>query len=178
VPACSISCLHRALTGEISEDVVCTVHGGFDDVDQDVDNPTRQAFVVDMVGPADIRNTVSLNSANFQSARMIGPAVAGVLITALGSGWAFLFNGLSFLAPLAGLLLMRTSELHVVERAPRGKGQLREGLRYVAGRPELSGRSSSWASSAPSPSTSRSGSPPSTTTSSTAMPACTASSTP
>lgn len=102
-----------------------------------VDNPTRQAFVVEMVGPADVRNAVSLNSANFQSARLIGPAVAGALITAVGSGWAFLFNGLSFLAPLAGLLLMRASELHVVERAPRGKGQLREGLRYVAGRPEL-----------------------------------------
>ncbi|MFE2426649.1 MFS transporter [Streptomyces sp. NPDC059373] len=102
-----------------------------------VDNPTRQAFVVEMVGPSDVRNAVSLNSANFQSARLIGPAVAGALITAVGSGWAFLFNGLSFLAPLAGLLLMRTSELHVVERAPRGKGQLREGLRYVAGRPEL-----------------------------------------
>jgi MFS family permease len=102
-----------------------------------VDNPSRQAFVVEMVGPADVRNAVSLNSANFQSARLIGPAVAGALITALGSGWAFLFNGLSFIAPLTGLLLMRTADLHVIARAPRGKGQLREGLRYVAGRPEL-----------------------------------------
>jgi MFS family permease len=55
----------------------------------------------------------------------------------VGSGYAFLFNGLSFLAPLTGLLLMRTSELHKIERVPRGKGQLREGLRYVAGKPEL-----------------------------------------
>ncbi len=102
-----------------------------------VDNPARQAFVVEMVGPADLRNAVSLNSANFQSARLVGPAVAGVLITAVGSGWAFLANGLSFAAPIAGLLLMRTSELHKVDRAPRGKGQLREGLAYVAGRPEL-----------------------------------------
>ncbi|MDX3094469.1 MFS transporter [Streptomyces sp. ME19-03-3] len=102
-----------------------------------VDNPTRQAFVVEMVGPADVRNAVSLNSANFQSARLIGPAVAGVLITAVGSGWAFLFNGLSFLAPLAGLLFMRRSELYEMPTAPRGRGQLREGLRYVAGRPEL-----------------------------------------
>ncbi|MEU5186028.1 MFS transporter [Streptomyces klenkii] len=102
-----------------------------------VDNPARQAFVVEMVGPADLRNAVSLNSANFQSARLIGPAVAGVLITAVGSGWAFLLNGLSFVAPIAGLLLMRTAELHKVDRAPRGKGQLREGLRYVAGRPDL-----------------------------------------
>ncbi|MFF5130889.1 MFS transporter [Streptomyces syringium] len=102
-----------------------------------VDNPVRQAFVVEMVGPADLRNAVSLNSANFQSARLVGPAIAGVLITAVGSGWAFLLNGLSYAAPLAGLLMMRTSELHKVDQAPRGKGQLREGLRYVAGRPDL-----------------------------------------
>ncbi|ADI08019.1 major facilitator superfamily permease [Streptomyces bingchenggensis BCW-1] len=102
-----------------------------------VDNPTRQAFVVEMVGPKDLRNAVSLNSANFQSARLVGPAVAGVLITAVGSGWAFLLNGLSFAAPLVSLLMMRPAELHKVERAPRGKGQLREGLRYVAGRPDL-----------------------------------------
>ncbi|BAU85160.1 integral membrane efflux protein [Streptomyces laurentii] len=102
-----------------------------------VDNPARQAFVSEMVGPDQLRNAVSLNSANFQSARLVGPAVAGVLIATVGSGWAFLLNGLSFLAPIAGLLLMRTSELHKVERAPRGKGQLREGLRYVAGRPDL-----------------------------------------
>ncbi|MGW0555603.1 MFS transporter [Streptomyces sp. NPDC002926] len=102
-----------------------------------VDNPARQSFVAEMVGPEQLGNAVSLNSANFQSARLVGPAVAGVLITAVGSGFAFLLNGLSFLAPIAGLLLMRNSELHKVERAPRGKGQLREGLTYVAGRPEL-----------------------------------------
>ncbi|MFI9204852.1 MFS transporter [Streptomyces sp. NPDC053048] len=102
-----------------------------------VDNPARQAFVSEMVGPADLRNAVSLNSANFQSARLVGPAVAGVLITAVGSGWAFLLNGLSYAAPIAGLLLMRTAELHKADPAPRGKGQLREGLRHVAGRPEL-----------------------------------------
>lgn len=102
-----------------------------------VDNPTRQTFVSEMVGPDQVRNAVSLNSANFHSARLIGPAVAGVLISTVGSGWAFLINGLAFLAPITGLLLMRTSELHKVERVPRGKGQLREGLHYVASRPEL-----------------------------------------
>ncbi|WP_069815956.1 MFS transporter [Streptomyces sp. TP-A0874] len=102
-----------------------------------VDNPARQAFVVEMVGPEDLRNAVSLNSANFQSARLVGPAVAGVLITAFGSGWAFLLNGLSFVAPVASLLLMRRSELHEVKPTPRGKGQLREGLRYVAESPQL-----------------------------------------
>ncbi|WP_043265659.1 MFS transporter [Streptomyces sp. CT34] len=102
-----------------------------------VDNPARQAFVSEMVGQDELRNAVSLNSANFQSARLIGPAVAGVLITALGSGWAFLFNGLSFIAPITGLLMMRTAELHKVDRVPRSKGQLREGLRHVSGHPEL-----------------------------------------
>ncbi|WP_151480071.1 MFS transporter [Streptomyces albicerus] len=102
-----------------------------------VDNPTRQTFVSEMVGPDQVRNAVSLNSANFHSARLIGPAVAGVLISTVGSGWAFLINGLAFLAPITGLLLMRTSELYEVERVPRAKGQLREGLRYVGSRPEL-----------------------------------------
>ncbi|MEV5874201.1 MFS transporter [Streptomyces sp. NPDC052101] len=102
-----------------------------------LDNPARQSFVSEMVGPEQLQNAVSLNSANFQSARLVGPAVAGLMITSVGTGWAFLANGLSFVAPITGLLLMRARELHVVERAPRGKGQLREGLRYVAGRPEL-----------------------------------------
>ncbi|MFI1048368.1 MFS transporter [Streptomyces griseoruber] len=102
-----------------------------------VDNPARQSFVSEMVGPDQLQNAVSLNSANFQSARLVGPAVAGLMITGVGTGWAFLANGLSFVAPIAGLLLMRARELYVVERAPRGKGQLREGLHYVAGRPDL-----------------------------------------
>ncbi|PKW09220.1 Predicted arabinose efflux permease, MFS family [Streptomyces sp. 1222.5] len=102
-----------------------------------LDNPARQSFVSEMVGPEQLQNAVSLNSANFQSARLVGPAVAGLMITGVGTGWAFLANGLSFAAPIAGLLLMRARDLHVVERAPRGKGQLREGLDYVAKRPEL-----------------------------------------
>lgn len=102
-----------------------------------VDNPARQSFVSEMVGPDQLQNAVSLNSANFQSARLVGPAVAGLMITGVGTGWAFLFNGLSFVAPLVGLLLMRARDLHAVQRTPKGKGQLREGLRYVAGRPDL-----------------------------------------
>ncbi|UNS97599.1 MFS transporter [Streptomyces tubbatahanensis] len=102
-----------------------------------VDNPTRQTFVSEMVGPTQIRNAVSLNSANFQSARLVGPAVAGVLISAVGGGWAFLINGLSFAAPLIGLLMMRAGELYTSKPVERGKGQLREGLRYVRGHPEL-----------------------------------------
>lgn len=102
-----------------------------------VDNPARQSFVSELVGRDQLQNAVSLNSANFQSARLVGPAVAGLMITGVGTGWAFLANGLSFVAPLGCLLLMRARDLHAVQRAPRGKGQLREGLHYVAGRPEL-----------------------------------------
>ncbi|MGF1425215.1 MFS transporter [Kitasatospora sp. LaBMicrA B282] len=102
-----------------------------------VDTPTRQAFVSEMVGPEHLANAVSLNAANFQSARLVGPAVAGLLIGAVGSGWAFAINGLSFVAVIGGLLAMRTGELRPVERIPREKGQLREGLRYVRERPDL-----------------------------------------
>jgi MFS family permease len=102
-----------------------------------LDNPSRQSFVTEMVGPDQLQNAVSLNSANFQSARLIGPAVAGLMITGVGTGYAFLANGLSFAAPITGLLLMRARELHAVKRTPRGKGQLREGLQYVAKRPDL-----------------------------------------
>ncbi|QIB45105.1 MFS transporter [Streptomyces aureoverticillatus] len=103
-----------------------------------VDNPTRQSFVSELVGPDQLRNAVSLNSANFQSARLVGPAVAGVVTAAVGPGWAFLANGLSFVAPIVGLALMRTRELTHSPLAPRGgKGQLREGLNYVSRHPEL-----------------------------------------
>jgi MFS family permease len=102
-----------------------------------VDTPTRQTFVNEMVPPRLVRNAVSLNSGNFQLARMVGPAVAGVLISAVGSGWAFAFNAISYLAVIAGLVLMRTADLQVLERAPRRRGQVREGLRYVRERPTL-----------------------------------------
>ncbi|MFD7665527.1 MFS transporter [Streptomyces sp. NPDC059788] len=101
------------------------------------DAPARQAFVAELVGPEQLRNAVSLDAAVFQTARLIGPAVAGVVITAVGSGWAFLLNGLSYLAPPAALLLMRTGEIHPAARAPRGGGQVRATLRQVARDPGL-----------------------------------------
>jgi MFS family permease len=102
-----------------------------------VDNPTRQSFVVEMVGPDDLPNAVALNSATFHSARVIGPAIAGLLIHAVGTGPVFLLNALSFGAVIAGLARMRPGELHLQQPAPRGRGQLVEGLRYVRSRPEL-----------------------------------------
>jgi MFS family permease len=102
-----------------------------------VDNPTRQAFVVEMVGHDDVANAVSLNSATFNGARILGPAVAGVLISAVGTGMVFVINSASYLAVIAGLLMMRTSELHRSTPIPRQKGQLREGLSYVWERADL-----------------------------------------
>jgi MFS family permease len=102
-----------------------------------VDNPARQTFVNEMVPKRLVRNAVSLNSGNFQLARMLGPAAAGVLISLVGIGYAFALNALSFVAVLVALLLMRTRELLRMPLAERGPGQLREGLRYVRRTPAL-----------------------------------------
>jgi len=102
-----------------------------------VDMPTRQAFVVDLVAPEDLRNAIALNSAAFNSARLVGPAVAGVAIGALGLPAAFYLNGLSFIAAIAGLIFVRAGRRPVrrgVEAASVGE-DLREGLRYVAQTP-------------------------------------------
>jgi MFS family permease len=102
-----------------------------------VDMPARQAFVVEMVGPDKLVNAVSLNSAMFNSARVVGPAAAGVLIAALGIAPAFFLNAVSYLAVIAALLLMDPSRLQRATPAPRGPGQVREGLRYVWATPVL-----------------------------------------
>ncbi|HEY5882882.1 MAG TPA: MFS transporter [Nakamurella sp.] len=102
-----------------------------------VDNPTRQTFVNEMVPTELVRNAVGLNSGNFQLGRMLGPAAAGVLIAAVGIGWAFAFNAASFVAVLVALLLMRPTELQHLPHATRARGQLREGLRYVRQNPTL-----------------------------------------
>ncbi|GAA4487159.1 MFS transporter [Actinoallomurus oryzae] len=102
-----------------------------------VDNPTRQTFAVEMVGPNDLSNAIALNSAIFNTARILGPAIAGVLIAAIGTGPVFIVNAASYLAVLLGLYLMRDEELYIRPRVPRAKGQLREGLRYVRDRRDL-----------------------------------------
>ena len=102
-----------------------------------IDNPSRQSFVVEMVGRRDLPNAIALNSATFNGARLVGPAVAGLLIAMLGTGPVFLLNAASFGAVLLGLYAMRPSELHPSEPVKRAKGQLREGLRYVRGRRDL-----------------------------------------
>ena len=102
-----------------------------------VDNPTRQAFATEMVGRGGLANAIALNSAVFNLARIAGPAVAGLVISLLGTPAAFLVNAASYGAVLISLRLMQPSELHVVERLPRAKGQLREAMHYVKERPAL-----------------------------------------
>ncbi len=102
-----------------------------------VDAPARQTFVADMVPPGHLANAVSLNSASFHAARLVGPGVAGLLIAAFGTGPVFLINAATFGATMLSLTAMRVAELRPVERAGRAKGQIRDGLRYVRGRPDL-----------------------------------------
>jgi MFS family permease len=106
------------------------------------DTPARQSFVGEMVGQDALPNAVGLNSASFNIGRVVGPAVAGLLIAALGSGvratgWIILVNAVSYLAVIASLRAMRAAELSPAPRAPRGPGALRDGVRYVLDRPEL-----------------------------------------
>ncbi len=101
-----------------------------------VDNPARQTFVSEMVGPGLLANAVALNSASFHAGRMIGPGVAGLLIAAYGTGVAMLANAASFPLLIVALLVMRARELQPAPLA-RGRGQIREGLAYVRGRPDL-----------------------------------------
>ncbi|HET6587781.1 MAG TPA: MFS transporter [Oleiagrimonas sp.] len=101
------------------------------------DAPARQAFVSDLVTDDDLANAVALNSASFNAARMVGPAVAGVLIAAVGEGWLFLINAGSYAAVLVSLWFLRIHELHVEARPARTRGSLLAGFGYVWKRPDL-----------------------------------------
>ncbi|EXG79540.1 MFS transporter [Cryptosporangium arvum] len=101
------------------------------------DTPTRQSFISEMVGPDRLPNAVSLNSATFNSARLLGPAVGGLVIATFGTGPAFLLNGASYVAVLIGLFAMRPGDLLTGKRVERGRGQVAEGLRFVWGRKDL-----------------------------------------
>ncbi|MGI4902985.1 MAG: MFS transporter, partial [Janthinobacterium lividum] len=101
------------------------------------DAPARQTFVGELVGEDELSNAVALNSTSFNAARMIGPAVAGLLIAAVGTGWVFLINAASFLPVLGVLALLRVADLHRGARARRKPGSFAEGFRYVWGRPDI-----------------------------------------
>lgn len=102
-----------------------------------IDGPARQAFVSELVGPDKLSNAVALNSASFNSARLTGPAIAGVLIAWIGTGPVFLLNAASFAAVMVSLCRVKASELEPATPVARGKHQLAEGLRYVRQRPDL-----------------------------------------
>jgi MFS family permease len=95
------------------------------------ENPSRQSFMMELVGPEHLRNAVSLNSVLVNVARAIGPAVAGILIATVGDGVCFLANAVSFVAVVVSLTRMDTAALSPSRPTPRARGQLREGLRYV-----------------------------------------------
>ena len=102
-----------------------------------IDNPSRQTFVLEMVGSANLTNAITLNSVVVNAARVVGPAFAGVLIAVVGIGICFVLNAATYLAVIGALLLMRTGELNPAPTQERAKGQLREGFAYVRRTPEL-----------------------------------------
>lgn len=106
------------------------------------DAPARQAFVSELVARDELTNAVGLNSASFNAARLVGPALAGLLIAALGggataTGWVILFNGLSFVAPICMLRRLDASRIAQAPPLARGPGAIREGIGYVRSRPDL-----------------------------------------
>lgn len=102
-----------------------------------LDQPARQVFVNELVGPAYLRNAISVNSTTFQLGGLIGPALAGLLLTAVGAGWAFAANALACCSTVTMLLLLRKDQLFISAPAPKKKGMLREGLRYALSKPTI-----------------------------------------
>jgi MFS family permease len=102
-----------------------------------VDNPARQAFVSEMVGPSLVRNAVTLNSTLVNVARVLGPTLAAVVVGSVGIGWCFIVNAGSFLFVIASLLALNTKKLHASPSAGRAPRQLRDGLRYAIGVPDV-----------------------------------------
>ncbi|PYI65311.1 MFS transporter [Arthrobacter livingstonensis] len=101
------------------------------------DQPARQVFVNELVGPRQLRNAISLNSSIFQMGGMIGPAVSGILITAVGGGWAFAANAVACSVTVGSLVFIRPEELVKMAPAKRSKGQLMEGVRYALSKPTI-----------------------------------------
>jgi MFS family permease len=101
-----------------------------------IDAPVRQTFAADIVGQDDLPNAVSLNSANFNAGRLVGPALSGLLIAAFGTGPSFLVNGISYLFAIGALMAMNEKEFFYQERA-KSKTNVREGLHYALARPDI-----------------------------------------
>nr|WP_286343410.1 MFS transporter [Frondihabitans sucicola] len=102
-----------------------------------IDNPARQVIVTELVGQKNLRNAISINSSVFQLGGMIGPAIAGALLLAVGAGWAFVVNGAACLLVVVMLSMLRTSQMTRMAPPPRAPGQLRAGLAYAVGKPTI-----------------------------------------
>lgn len=133
---CAIALAAFTFTGTITAEAIYVVALALGIITT-LDNPARQSFVGLMVPPKLLPNAVALNSGNFNLARLTGPAIAGVLVAAVGAGWAFAVNALSFVAMLAALLLMDPATFEKAPRGRRGPGALREGLSYVREHPRI-----------------------------------------
>jgi MFS family permease len=101
------------------------------------DNPARRSLITELVEPDEVANAMSLNTAVMTGSRVIGPALAGVLIAVVGTGWCFVLNGVSFVAVLVALLTMDRAAIHRAAPAAKAKGQVREGFRAILGDPVL-----------------------------------------
>jgi MFS family permease len=104
---------------------------------QTFDAPARSVFVSEMVGPRHLRNAISVNASIFHLGALVGPAISGVLIGVVGSGWAIATNVVASLIALLALILIRSAELLRAPTAPRSKGQIREAARYILGKPAI-----------------------------------------
>lgn len=102
-----------------------------------IDAPARQTFVAELVGDNNLSNAVALNSASFNTARLIGPAAAGLLTVVVGAGWVFMINAVTFGVTVLAMMMLRKSHLRAQPRASRERGQLVAGFRYVLGRPDI-----------------------------------------
>ncbi|TFD70676.1 MFS transporter [Cryobacterium gelidum] len=102
-----------------------------------IDAPARQTFVSELVAEDNLSNAVALNSASFHGARLIGPAAAGLLTVAVGAGWVFMINAVTFAATVVAMALLRTSQLRRQPKVSRERGQLVAGFRYVRGRSDI-----------------------------------------
>jgi MFS family permease len=101
------------------------------------DNPARQSFASEVAGPDNLPNAIGLNSATFHAARIVGPALAGLVIGTVGSGWAILANAVSYVAFISALLIMDSRLLRITPPAPRARRQIREGLGYIVSKPSM-----------------------------------------
>jgi MFS family permease len=124
------------LTGSVATWHVLLI-AGITGISMAIDGPSRSAFVSEMVGTHRLRGAISLNATVFHLAGLLGPAISGILIVAIGSGWSIMINACTSLVAVVAFVFMRTRELVPAMRQPRSRGQIREALRYVWGKPTI-----------------------------------------